>query len=245
MKKTVLINQSGALGDIFCVAPIAKYYRKQGYIVFWPVREQFFNLVANYFPYVNALMIDKKRIDSYTWDTGDWLKDDSLYIHSIKQHYDVFLDLADRGDAPMEQGGETFEETKYRIASVPYENKHRLEFTVDYPKARRIERIFGSNTPEYVLAHLSSSHGDRAEVPKDETRSILEIVPYEDYEIPDWIFLIQGAKAFYCVESAVHQFVDGIINKVNNKELYLLSRASLKPGECYTKSEFWNKKYMK
>ena len=249
MKKSVLINQSGALGDIFCVAPIAKYYRDQGYLVFWPVREKYFNLVQDYFPYANALMIDQGRVfDSYEWDSGDWLRDDSIYMHTIKQHYDLFLDLADRGRTPQEIDGETFEETKYRIAKVPYERKHTLEFLVNWLNTKHLYKNMVTSkdfSNGYVVAHLESSHGDRAQIPEEETRPVVKIKPIGSYEIPDWIWVIIHSKAVYCVESSVHQFIDGIIDKYDMPELFLLSRSSLKPGESYTKSEHWNKKYMK
>ena len=97
----------------------------------------------------------------------------------------------------------------------------------------------------YVVAHLESSHGDRAQIPKEETRHVVKIKPIGDFEIPDWIWVIIHSKAVYCVESSVHQFIDGIIDRYDMPELFLLSRPSLKPGESYTKSEHWNKKYMK
>lgn len=246
IKKTILINQSGALGDIFCVAPIARWYYLRGYLVYWPVRERYFHLLQEYFPYVLPLMIDQEKADSYKWDTGDWLRDDSLYNLSITHSYDKVLDLADRGPVPQQRGDETFEEYKYRVAGVPYKKKHNLIWRENNDKQIKLFRTLAAMYADtgYCLAHLTSSHGDRARVPEGEDLPVIEVIEVPGYEIPDWIEIIVHAKRIYCVESAVHQFIDGIGWRRGWEHLFLLSRSSLQAGERYTKSEHWDTKYM-
>jgi hypothetical protein len=257
MKKTVLIIQSGAMGDIFIVAPIARQYFLRGYMVYWPVREQFFPFVSEYLPYVNALCVDDKHFPSRN---SDWLRSDTMHLTDISNrgHYDLVLNLADRGAVSMEQPGETFEETKYRQADIPFSMKHHFFWNRNKEKENDliayIEETHNINIKkdEFVIAHLESSHGDRAKIPEGIFNyPVIEITKIRDFEIVDWYPIICRAMAIFCVESAVHQFIDGCIHRLSSDGnaartgMYLLSRSSLAKGQSYTKSEFWNKKYMK
>ena len=258
-KKTCLIIQSGAMGDIFVVAPIAEQYYKRGYLVYWPVRKAYFNFVSNYLPYVSALLVTDEKFPALN---PDWLRSDTMHLKSIAErgHYDLVLDLADRGATPNELPGETFEETKYRIAQVLFSVKNHMSWVRNYERETELKHQIQSlyridiDKDSYVVAHLQSSHGDKAEMPAHEKRQVIEIMHLMDYEIADWFPIIKNAEAVYAVESSVHQFIDGAMYALLYEELdillpkkkfYLLSRSSLQPGQSYTKSINWDKSYMK
>lgn len=240
-KKTCLIIQSGAFGDIFIVAPIAKYYYDKGYLVFWAVRNPFYP-VMKYFPYVLPLRMTEKM---YPLLHEDWLRSDTRHLVKLSANYDLVLNLADRGKVPMERAEETFEETKYRIANVPYAAKHLLKWKRNKAKEDQYYKDLVGNNKKYVLVHTTSSRGDKAIMPKVDY-PIIEARKIKGFEIPDLYKVIINAEAIYCVESAVHQFIDGIIYALINKNIprFLLSRPSLKEGETYTKSEYWDKKHI-
>lgn len=254
-KKSCLIVQSGAMGDIFVIAPIAHYYYRKGFEVFWPVRKQYFNFVSEYLFYVNALAMPEHL---YPQINEDWLRSDTMHIlqRFDKKNIYVILNLADRGEKPEELPGETFEETKYRLAGIPFLFKNHLIWNNNQERENEIVKIvqqkynINIDTDSYVVAHLESSHGDKAEMPNsDNSRTVVEITQHPGIEIADWFPVIIKAQAIYCVESSVHQFIDGAIHSIlyfNPKiKFYLLSRSSLKPGQSYTKSVNWDKKYMK
>jgi len=249
-RPTCLIIQSGAMGDIFVVAPIAKYYYDKGYGIFWPVREQYLNLVRNYFPYVEVT----GPIEGYGYPKrhDDWLRSDTMNLEIMTRtfHYDLVLNLADRGPTPMQAPDETFEEYKYRAANVPFAFKNHFVWDRNEIKENDLVRKAFNLHPEdeFVVAHLESSHGDKAVIPKEEKRPVIEIKPIEGFEIVDWFPIIQNASAVYCVESSVHQFIDGCIHRLiaddPDKQFYLLSRSSLAAGERYTVSKHWDKRFM-
>lgn len=252
-KKTCLIIQSGAMGDIFIVAPIARQYYLKGYLVYWPVRQKYFNFVSNYLPYVSAMLITDDKFESLN---NDWLRSDTMHLLKIaaRGHYDVVLNLADRGDKSNELSGETFEETKYRLSGIPFSFKNHLLWDKKADRVHALKKIIEETYPEilesnYVVAHLESSHGDRTSMPEHETRTIIEITQIPGFEICDWYDIISKSVAIYCVESSVHQFIDGSIHRLlydnPQQKFYLLSRSSLQPGQRYTKSENWDKTYMK
>ena len=254
MQKTCLIIQSGALGDLFLVAPIANYYHKQGYLVTWPVREQHFNLVSKYFPFIEAVSMSQ---DKFPILHSDYLRSDTMNVQRLadKGNYDIVIDTADRDSKTNEQPYENFEQYKYRRANVPFSFKHHLSWKEDKEKQSDLRAIIENVhnidiiKDNYITCHLDSSHGDHAKLPENEDRHAIEITRIEGFEIPDWYDIIANSQAFYGVESSVHLFVDGCINRLKyynpRLEFFLLSRSSLKAGEQYTISQHWDNKYMK
>ena len=250
MKKTVLIIQTGGLGDLFVCAPIAKWYADKGYLVYWPVRDIYFDMMCKYFPYACNLKIDQDYISShYTRKlTGDWLRDDAQYLNDLAKtwHYDLVLDLADRGSQPRERAGETFEQAKYRLGKVPYDQKHKLVWQRDANAELKHYEDLVKGNKKYVLSHLVSSRNDRAVMPGT-PYLVVEAVRVDGFYIPDLYFTALQAREIYCVESAVHQFLDGIVHELldRNIKLFLLSRPTLQSGQSYTYSEHWDKSLMK
>lgn len=253
-KPTALIIQSGAMGDIYLVAPIARHYHLNGYCVFWPVREEYFNLVSNYFPYVNAGLVTDEK---YPKLHDDWLRSDTIHLKKLGESeiYNVVLNLADRGEKPIQLADETFEETKYRVANVPIGQKNHLIWTRNEEKENKVARFvtkkYGIDITKdkFVLAHLESSNDGKEEMPESEKRTVVEVEKVKDCEIADWFLVATFAKAIYAVESAFHQFIDGSIVQLkslnSNIDLQLLSRSSLAPGTRYTNSWGWNKIHMR
>ena len=253
-KPTVLIIQSGAMGDIYLIAPIARHYAINGYCVFWPVREPYFNLVEKYFPYVSAGLVEDEK---YPKLHDDWLRSDTMHLKKLGDSgiYDRVVNLADRGIKPLQLNSETFEETKYRIAGVPIHYRNHLLWTRNKVKEYKISRFvtekhgIDTEKDEFVLAHLESSNDGKEPMPEDEKRFVVEVEKVPGCEIADWFLVASRAEAIYAVESSFHQFIEGAINRVQSEnpsiELYLLSRASLTPGTRYTNSWEWDKKHMK
>jgi len=249
-KPTCLIIQSGAMGDIFIVAPIAKYYYDKGYSVFWPVREQYNNFVLKYLPYVNAGLIDEKN---YPTIDEDWLRSDAMNMKKMLQtfKYDLVIDTSDRDVLPDQRPDESYEEYKYRVAGVPFAMKNHLLWERDLGKEERLIAHIEDNydidiqKDRFIVTHLGNS--EIAEVPKLEYRKVINITPiitkYDTFEIADWFPIIAKSEAVYCIKSAVHQFIDGCINKLryenDHLKFYILR---LKIGE--TVSRRWNKKYL-
>lgn len=242
MKKALLI-QPGAVGDIFLCAPIARYYHREGYDVIWPVSERFLPILKR-FNYVKPLKLSNDVFHQ------DWLKSDVMQIFQFcdVNNYDLVLNLADRGPHPTAQlPSEKFEETKYRLAMVPFIAKHTLVWERDFAKEKQLYELLVDDIDkktEYVVAHLESSRGDRTNIPDNEKRKVIEIKPIDGYDIFDWYLVIRRASAIYCVESAVHQFIDGDIYNYDMIPKFLLKRSTVSAEEkSYTVSKNWSMEY--
>lgn len=234
MKKLLLI-QPGAFGDLFVCAPIAKWYADRGYKVHWPVTEKFLPIIKS-FDYVTPIILTDDKLHS------DWLRSDVMKILPLVKNYDKVVNLADRGPHPLSQRpGENFEANKYRLAEVPFEEKNNLEWTRNEEKERRLVELL--DLPEkYALAHLTNSHGDEAPCP-EVNLPVIKVKEIEGFSIIDWYSVIKGADKVYCVESGVHQFIDGWL-KPNIKDYFLLKKGPVAEGTRHTHSKFWDLTYI-
>jgi hypothetical protein len=233
MNKLLMI-QPGAFGDIIACAPIAHFYHDAGWEVWWPAREKFIPTLKH-FDYVNTITLNEDLLHE------DWLRSDVMKILSMSENYDAILNLADRGPHPTAQRfDENFETCKYRIAQVPFECKHLLEWTRNLDKEKELFdslNISGS----YAVAHLENSHGDEAPMPYVGL-PLIKIKPIEGYTILDWYLVLSEAEEIYCVESAVHQFVDGFIHCAPSS--YLLKKGPVEEGTRHTVSKYWDLGYI-
>lgn len=236
--KSLLIIQPGAHGDIFVCAPIAYYYSQKGFKIYWPARKEYIRHLSS-FDYINTIELPEIK------ETGpEWLAKDVSNIFKLEQKFDYVLNLADRGPHPTAQlPWENFEECKYRLAKLPFDLKHTLKWTRNKQKEDEIYDKY-VKAKDYVFVHNSSSHKEKAELPK----SILEPIVYCDnppgYNILDWYKVIINAKEIYCTESSVWAFMDGIVHELT-PERYILSRQKLSGGKHYTISKHWKKEYLK
>lgn len=239
MKKTALLIQPGAFGDIFTCAPIAKHFHDEGIEVHWAVPEKYKDhLNSITAEYAKTIVLDDVSFPQ----EPDWLRVAAYQCYNMARGFDIVIDLADRDPRGGKQlPKETPEETKYRLAGLPFNIKHALTWKRDIKKEKSLYAQVVGDLGEYVVASLGSSHGDRTELPEEETRRVIEITPKEGYNIVDWFEVIQRAKAVYCVESAVQCFVDGCISQLpSTQPRYLLKRSSIKNNKPYTVARYWD-----
>lgn len=234
MKKLLLI-QPGAFGDLFVCAPIAKWYADRGYEVHWPVTKKFLSTIKS-FDYVKPILLPDDSLHP------DWLRSDVMKILPLVDQYDKVVNLADRGPHPTAQRlGENFELCKYRLAEVPFEEKNKLVWTRDEEKEQKLVKLLDLPN-KYALAHLKNSHGDEAPCPEVDF-PVIKVREIEGFSIIDWYSVIKGADKVYCVESGVHQFIDGWL-KPNNQDYFLLKKGPVAEGTRHTHSKFWDLTYI-
>ncbi len=235
--KNLLLVQPGAFGDIFLCAPIAKYYFDIGYNVFWPTTLKFKKIIDR-FPYVNHILISDDQLDQ------DWLRSDVMKIIPMFDKYDKVINLADRGPHPTSQlGNENFELCKYRLSEVPIYYKHNLKWERDHNKEVSIFKKLNLNPEEdYAVYHTQDSSGQRSQLPKINIKKI-EVKQIDGYDIVDWFLVFLNAKEIYCTESSIHQFLDGIVDKITPNR-FLLKRPCCDSRTRLTISYNWCLKYM-
>ena len=234
MKKLLLI-QPGPYGDILVCAPIAKWYADRGYKVYWPITEKFLSMLDR-FDYVTPILLSDEVLHS------DWLRSNVMKIIPMMNGYDKILNLADRGPhATAERIGlENFEQCKYRLGKVPFEEKYNLQWTRNRAKEQDLyDSVVGESSP-YVFAHVGSSKGAEAKIPDEEFRLVVKAAEVPGYDMVDWYKVITEAEKIYCTESSFQALVDGFYKKT--KDRFILAREA--GGSFSTISEHWDKKYL-
>ena len=243
MKQTALLIQPGAFGDIITCAPIAKHFSDKGIEVHWAVHEKYKeHLESITSSDVTPIILDELEIP----EGADWLRLAAYQCYAMADKFTKVIDLADRHPyATYQFPNEVPEETKYRLLGLPLSIKHTLTWERNIKKEKSLYSEVVGDTEEYVIAALVSSHEDKAEMPKEETRKVIEITPREGYNIVDWFEVIKGAKDVYCVESAIQCFVDGCRSRLPSTQTqYLLKRTCIpKGGKRHTVAKNWNLSY--
>jgi len=237
-KPKLLFIVPGANGDQFVCAPIAKYYYDQGYEVIWPTGKRF-SQVPKRLDYVTHVLMDDSEVLH-----SDWLRSDVMKIKKMEIYKtaDKIIDLADRGDVTLQWiGRENFEMTKWRLAGLDFELKHNLTWPRDFKKEQELVDLLCPAGP-YVFAALSSSHGEVAEMPKQDL-SVVVAREIPGFEIWDWASVILGAETCYATESSFFCFIDGFVHQLKNKP-YVLRRASSRSGERDVVAKYWDHRYI-
>jgi len=156
--KNIGILQPGRLGDIIICLPIARYYNKQGYNVIWPIFHNFIKDIKEVVDYVTFIPI-----------TNDVYKcvDESLNVFLGYKNINI-LDIAATfpGSQCTEEynslgsglGLETFDQFKYRLAGVPFDQKWDLEI---HRNIAAEEQLFNEiiTVDNYNIVGLNSSSG--------------------------------------------------------------------------------------
>jgi hypothetical protein len=236
--KKLLLIQPGAFGDIFVCAPIAKWYYDKGYEVHWPVTQKFIPTLS-YFDYVKPIILSEEVLHP------DWLRSDVMKILPILDQYDKVLNLADRGPHPTAQriGLENFEQCKYRLSEVPFTEKNNLIWKRNIKKEEElIKKLQIDVTKPYALVHNIDSRNESSILPKINI-PIIQVTQVKDYNILDWYSIILNAKEIYCLESSIHQFIDGFITTLKSSN-YLLKRPVTEEGCRFTVSSNWKLDYI-
>ena len=233
MKRALLI-QPGAFGDIIVCAPIAKWYADRGYEVTFPARKKYHSHLEA-LSYVVPLELDE--LDFHP----DGLACDVMKCLPQAVNYDLILNLADRGPhPPAQRDGESFEQCKYRLAEVPFEEKHTLKWTRDKRKEDDLYDRYVKSS-EYVFVHNTSSNKERVAIPKSVDKPVVLCDDPEGYNIFDWYKVAINASEIHCTESSIWAFLDGIVHDIT-EERYLLPRKNMSGS---TVSSNWKKDYLK
>jgi len=188
LRKTLLINQPGAVGDIVRCLPIAKYYADQGYRVDWLCPRRFHSL----FQYVDYVKPVLSNIASYS-KTID-------LSFGINQHSDVHKKwIAERVNL------HSFLTYKFQLAEVPFSNK--LIYSRNEDRENQLYKDLGCDKMDrFALCHLDSNYGDPAVCSTDLPR--IDFKPVGDYTIFDWRKVIEAASEIHCIDSSLANFVD-------------------------------------
>jgi len=209
----ILIQQPGKIGDIICVAPIAKHYHDKGFEVEWELPKQYHHLMS-YFPYV--IPVEKGE--------GDYTKTiDLSFGLNTKSPTNIIWNK-------RKPSLESFVSLKYELAGVPIGELRTLDYTRNTQNENQLfDQVLESYGAGYILVHDQSDYGTAIIV-----ESIYPIVYFEKMEgisIFDWRLVIEQAKEVHCIDSSLCNFVDAINPEKPKLFYYKTDRVPMKADE--------------
>lgn len=204
MSKKLGILLGGNIGDIIICLPIAKYYHDAGYEIFWPVYDNLINHFKDYVEYVNFIPLDTKNFNPIV-DSENIFKNLECEV----------LDLAFTSPGAFQRKNSIdfinqnelhFDEFRYKLASVPFEEKWKLTFTRN---KQNEEDLFNNLVQrEFCLVHLQGSDcRSNYKIANEKDHQVIEIEPITK-SVFDWMKMIEEAKVLVAFDSCVANLIE-------------------------------------
>lgn len=214
MKKLGII-QPGKIGDIIICLPIAKWYADRGWKVVWPVDKNIINNFIGYVNYVEFIPTEFNCVLAHQicfQNNCNQVIDLAFTIPGANSHNsDWYLNHNDTM---------SFDEMKYEIAEVPFEEKWNLRITnrdldverniLLYNDRKKIAQMNSSDVkiPFSLLDTYCDRHNTRFLTPTS-------------LSIFDWITTLENMEGHYLIESCFSNLVDQLQIKVPEQILLL------------------------
>lgn len=131
-------------------------------------------------------------------------------IHNQKK----FIDYRNKGISWIQM--------KYDLCSVPIEKRWNLEFTRDLSKEEELLQIVQKfcslkNYKTYSIVHNYQNHNCNLISPKNP----IEFVKIKEYNIFDWLGVLNSSEEIYCIDSCLANFVETLDCLKEKKKFYL------------------------
>ena len=217
MKNKIGIIQTRGLGDIHIALPIALYYKKQGYEVYWPIVNEWVDQMVHYVSWINWIPIPTDN-GSFYYDTP-LAKLEELKMDRIFCLYAFLKGKSELSNVPYFPHT-SFDEFKYIKAKVPFSNKWKLNECIKRDSSRE-KKLFDKYVKKenYAVTHLNASNHiadfDRSIIP--ENYQTIEI--NNDGYVLDWLKIIENAKMLIMTNSVMFNITEQL--GIGKKNFYL------------------------
>lgn len=236
MKKLGIVRPC-KIGDLIISLPIGKYYFEQGYKIFWPIMQKYYESFKeaaghyiNFIPITNDNFfvvnsarqelenLKIKKILNLTFNTGTFSDQNSLLYKRNNLKFDEFI---------------------YKLAEVPFERKWILDIKRNKEAENFIYQKFVKNEL-YSVGHFDVEYNKYNWKQGEETRSkyyqkslifnrnenFIEIrIEKNVSSIFYWLKILEEANQLFLVDSSFANLVEGL-NLKNDK--YFLIRSEEK-----------------
>lgn len=250
--KIGIIQLRGA-GDCLIAVPIAKYLYKKGMDIDWVIDQKFYESFKYAVPYVNfhPLSVEEKTIQSnirnpYWFETPHQMLmdagcdevicfpyEETLHYKKIGLPSRIIDPVAIRAKELRLAFHTTFDQFKYAVCNVPFEEKWNLDIRRNLKREEEFyDQIVTKKDKPYVVTHLSGAMGriefnlnvkDFIEQVGLVDHEIINITPVSD-NIFDWITIIERCSCFIGLDS----FFVNLVEQLNLKiPKYFIRRSPL------------------
>lgn len=229
----ISLIQTGAIGDIVIALPIANWYYRKGYNVYWPVDVNFMAFLTYAAPYVNFLPVDTQRFPKNT--LSYFIGAPLAYAKNFSVDK-TFILYSHLGDFKLENRqiaqSLKFDEYKYAVADVPFREKWNLQIRRNAAEETRLLKKLERKRP-YCVLHEHGGEGSNFYKPishlygQEEFGNHIFIEALTDNPF-DWIAIFEQAKTIAVIDS-LHANVIEQMKIDTDKFLHIRSPALLTP----------------
>jgi hypothetical protein len=212
MKKLGII-QPGRIGDIIICLPIAKWYSDRGYDVLWPIEKDMIKHFEGYVDYVKFIPIE--------FDCR--LAHQVCFSNFCTKVIDLAFTIPNANNMNshnyLAQDSYAFDEFKYFLADVPFEEKWKLQITRNREKEEQLRNRVGA-FGDYVVVQEKASDSQRFVKWENPDVKRIDITPISD-SVFDWLGVFENAKQHIFIESCLSNLVDQLNIPVEKNVLLL------------------------
>lgn len=204
------IIQMGKIGDILILLPIAEHYNKIGYEIIWPIDK---NIIKNFLEY-----IDYVKFIPCEYDCNDARKICNDYCCNTIIDFSFGLpneNSLNKKDY-YEQDIYSFDEYKYQIANINFENKWNLKINRDLEKEKELYNKLVKNENYIVTQENSSDFKVTLKIPENTNEQRIEISKQTE-SIFDWLTILENAKKHILIESCFTNLIDQLNIKTESQ----------------------------
>lgn len=212
MRKLGII-QPGRIGDIVICLPIAKWYHDKGYEVIWPIEKDMIKHFIGYIDYVTFIPIE--------FDCR--LAHQVCFNNFCSKVIDLAFTVPNANGMNshnyLTQDSYSFDEFKYFLADVPFEEKWKLQITRNIEKEEKLKNDVGA-FGDYVVIQEKASDSQRHVKWENPDVKRIDVTPISD-SIFDWLGVFENAKQHIFIESCLSNLVDQLNIPVEKNVLLL------------------------
>lgn len=193
---TIAIVQPGKIGDIIICLPIAHYFHRRGQKIIWPVHEFLAPMFEAAVDYVTFLPIK-------SYDLKDSIDAMSAYNPAQVLPLGFGFPGYERLTKVWVDSGKRFDDYKYQVAGVPFDQKNRLVIRRDRVREEALySRLIKSDTYHVVMTAASDRSIAVEPVSEKAVGDRIEITNATD-SVFDWLLILEKASACFMIDSCM------------------------------------------
>jgi len=228
MPKKVAFIQTGGIGDLIMILPIADFYEEQGWKIVWPIDERFVAMFQRVKPTVEFLPVPGGPAYDRTYHFD--LPLSLLAKHGCEKTIIFYVPMHGLNFSdPRLAASLKFDEYKYAIAGVPFSRKWDLKYARDLKREQALYDRLDIRRPFVCVHDEGSNFQIPVPIPDGITKEfqIVRVSTLTD-SVFDWLLTFERASKLIFLDGCFANLVDQLRLDVE-KHLVLRSRAEYTP----------------
>ena len=195
----IAIIQPGKIGDIIICLPIAHYFHRRHEVI-WPIHKSLSPMFEGAVDYVKFIPVDSYGLQASLAAIEPYEPKQILPLAFGFQGYERLTNLWIASQKP-------FDEYKYQIARVPFDQKNRLVIRRDQQREEVLYRkLIKSDRYHVVMTNASDRSIGVEPSPEKAPGARIEITNETD-SIFDWLLVLERASAYFMIDSCMVNLV--------------------------------------